>query len=290
MQLKAPPKDALKGDQKALGNSSQGTLGTKTPMGEGDFLDVFNLPVKKPSAKKPPPLAHSPFRKGPSFDTSTRLFEKEKPEDTQNGKGEEKLSEIEAATDLSTLEKFVSSCKLCPLCESRKGQFFGRGKLGAKILFVSDPPSLISVKSNAYPGGEQGELLSKIIQGGLLLNEEDLYITPIVKCEIGAPDLINDLTLKICTKITLKEISIVSPTIVLALGQLAAQSLSGLPDPMDILRNKHKEYLSIGTQKIPLAMGFSLNYMLQEKDNKKRFFNDLQKIKKRLEQIIEEPK
>jgi DNA polymerase len=153
-------------------------------------------------------------------------------------------------------------------------------------MFVCDPPTPQAIKEGRYPPGEEGDLLSKIIQAGFLLKEEELYITPIVKCEAPKTDSLPEATIKVCSKITLKEIELVNPALVIAMGPLASQSLFGTTEPMDILRRK-EETLTCAGKKIPLAMVFSLRDMILEKDNKKRFYNHMQKIKERLKKALD---
>ena len=175
-----------------------------------------------------------------------------------------------------TLEELylgLSSCQLCPLCAGRKKPFPGRGPIGAKVMIVIEPPDREASEAPELPPGAMGSLLEDIIVKGLKLLPGDCLITPVVKCPVDNPEEPSAQTLSPCANLARKEIELASPQIVLAMGLLPGQALTGSGLVMARLRMKKG---TIG--RIPLRITYGLAAMVSEPILKKEVWRDLKII------------
>jgi DNA polymerase len=185
----------------------------------------------------------------------------------------------ETAGTLAALREGVAKCRLCPLGEGRKGFFFGKGKVGAKLLFVSDPPTERALRENDYPPAPERYVFSGLLKEIFGLAAEDVYLTPIAKCVAGAGELSPE-TEKHCKAVTVREIELVRPRVVAALGVNASRILSGTDKPMASLRKRTQENISLGFGKfVPLRMVYGLDEIAKNPDAAETAKDDLGKIK-----------
>jgi DNA polymerase len=163
------------------------------------------------------------------------------------------------------------------LAHIRKKTYLGRGKERPTILFVLDPPESKD-DPTIFPGGKAGELLTKIITNGLKMKEEDLYITPAIKC--GPTNDDNDISR--CSFILRREIELISPICVIALGTSPGQILAGEKTLPGILFHKKNLYVHNISKKIPLWITYGLKHMLKFPEIKRDVWETLKEALKSL--------
>lgn len=140
-----------------------------------------------------------------------------------------------AAAGPEDLDRLIGQCRACPL--GRNGltvPVAGRGSARPLLVVVGPTPAIYE--------GPNGDLLTAMIEKGLKLSVDDYYLTSLVKCL--PPDEQADLARAdaICRPFLMRQLTMLAPKIVLALGKKPGQQLSGLEgEPLGLLRPRsHK--------------------------------------------------
>jgi DNA polymerase len=177
---------------------------------------------------------------------------------------------------LQILEKEYKNCRLCELCRSRTQVVFGSGNPEARLMFVGEAPGFDEDAQGAPFVGAAGQLLTKIIEA-MKLKRSDVYIANCLKCR--PPGNRSPLPSEIltCKPILMKQIEIIQPKIICALGKFAAQTLLETQEPISRLRGRFYDW---GTVKIMPT--FHPAYLLRNPSDKKLVWEDVQKIMREL--------
>jgi DNA polymerase len=179
------------------------------------------------------------------------------------------------ADDFETLESSVDDCHLCNLSKTRNSVVFGGGNKGAKIMFVGEAPRSGEDESGKIFVGQAGDMLTKIIEKVLELKREDVYITNILKCKTPENRVPSIEEAGACKPYLLKQIDMIKPQIIVALGSTSFHHLTGEYDtPMSKVRG---EVFSLGSAK--LIPTFCPYFLLRNPSLKKDVFQDMLKVK-----------
>jgi len=132
---------------------------------------------------------------------------------------------------LAAVASEVVVCVKCPLCKSRKNAVPGGGSLRAKILFVGEAPGSSEDAVGRPFVGAAGKLLDRLLgQSGL--KRKSVFITNVVKCRPPKNRKPHRLEIQTCTPYLIRQIKIIRPGLIVALGSTAAGYLlpeAGLP-------------------------------------------------------------
>lgn len=179
-----------------------------------------------------------------------------------------------AGENLETLSKSVKNCHLCELSKTRKNVVFGEGNPNSAIMFVGEGPGASEDESGRPFVGRAGQLLTKMIESVLECSRADFYIANIVKCrppENRVPTPNEALT---CKPYLIKQIELISPKIVVALGATSYHYLTEDKTPISKIRGEIIEYGSI-----KIIPTFHPSYLLRNPSAKKEAYLDFLKIK-----------
>jgi len=169
----------------------------------------------------------------------------------------------------------MSDCQLCPLGKTRKNLVFGAGNPDARIVFVGEAPGADEDEQGLPFVGRAGQLLTDIIVKGMKLQRKDVYICNILKCR--PPNNRNPLPDEIskCELFLKKQLQIISPEIICALGTFAAKTLLKTDIPISALRGRFHLY-----EGIKLMPTYHPAYLLRNPSAKKQVWEDVQMIMK----------
>jgi uracil-DNA glycosylase len=183
----------------------------------------------------------------------------------------------EKSARLEALKKEYAGCQLCPLGATRTNLVFGIGNPDARLMFVGEAPGFEEDRQGFPFVGAAGQLLTKIIQA-MKMAREDVYIANCLKCR--PPQNRNPLPTEIatCSPILQKQIEIIRPRVICALGKFAAQTLLGTEEPISRLRGRFFDWKS-GAK---LIATFHPAYLLRNPDDKKLVWEDMKKIMQEL--------
>lgn len=179
---------------------------------------------------------------------------------------------------LNDVGRDVAGCRACSLVETRKNIVFGDGNAHAEIVFVGEAPGADEDEQGLPFVGRAGQLLTDIIVKGMKLAREDVYICNILKCR--PPGNRNPLPDEICKCETFlkKQLQIIAPRVICALGKFAAQTLLKTETPISTLRGRFHAY-----EGIKLMPTYHPAYLLRNPSAKKQVWEDIQLIMKEIE-------
>lgn len=185
------------------------------------------------------------------------------------------LSVKKAALEALRTEVLKNEC--CQLCRSRTNLVFGAGNPDAELVFVGEAPGREEDKEGLPFVGRAGQLLTKIIES-IKLKRNQVYICNILKCR--PPDNRDPYPTEIlaCEGYLIKQLEIIKPKIICALGKFAAQTLLRTNEPITQLRGKFYDYHGIR-----LMPTFHPAYLLRNPQDKRLVWEDMKKIKRELE-------
>ncbi len=129
-----------------------------------------------------------------------------------------------AAERLEALHSASIECTRCRRCAERTHVVFGEGCAEARLMFVGSVPDSASDAQGRPFAGESGQLLTRIIEA-IRLQRSQVYLTDVVKCCAAQADEPADDAIKTCLPILQRQIEIIQPEIICALGPVTARAL-----------------------------------------------------------------
>jgi len=177
------------------------------------------------------------------------------------------------AGSLEELRAAIGDCRRCKLCSGRTNLVFGVGNPRAKLMFVGEGPGRDEDLQGEPFVGRAGQLLTDIITKGIGLKREDVYIANVVKCR--PPDNRDPEPDEVaaCEPFLKKQIDLIGPDIIVALGRFAVQTLLQSKMPITKLRGNWHSYHGI-----KLMPTFHPAYLLRNPADKKLVWEDIKKV------------
>jgi DNA polymerase len=177
---------------------------------------------------------------------------------------------------LADIRAELGDCRCCSLHETRKAIVFGAGAPKASLFIVGDLPSPNDEAAGLPFSGEAGELLAKMLKA-IGLGLADVYLASIVKCRTADDVMPSPEQIKTCLPFLLRQIDAVSPTVICAMGELAAQTMLRSKTPLIRLRGNFHD-----CHGIPMMPTFHPAFLLKNQELKKATWIDLQLIQAKL--------
>ena len=196
---------------------------------------------------------------------------------------QQKEDDMTAAQQAAELEKIaaeVNKCRKCDLGSIRTNSVPGEGNPNARIMFVGEGPGADEDAQGRPFVGRAGQLLDKIITA-CGLKRSDVYIGNILKCrppenrDPRADEIIS------CLPYLQRQIEIINPEIIVALGAHAARTLLNTTKSIGKLRGQFLEYYAgINRPPIKLMATYHPAYLLRNysQDNRRRVWDDMKKV------------
>jgi len=178
---------------------------------------------------------------------------------------------IEASLDWDALRSMVSACTRCPLSEMRTQTVFGTGDVHARWMFIGEAPGADEDRQGEPFVGRAGQLLTSMIRA-LGLRRDDVYIANVLKCRPPGNRDPRPEEAASCRGYLERQIELVSPAIVVAVGRIAAQNLLATDTPLARLRGKVHP---LGARRWPLVVTYHPAYLLRSPGEKRKAWQDL---------------
>ena len=178
---------------------------------------------------------------------------------------------------LEDLKALIGDCNRCKLHEGRTRLVFGEGSPRARLLFVGEGPGRNEDIEGRPFVGEAGKLLTRIIENGMGLARKDVYICNIVKCRPPKNRDPEKDEITNCIPFLKRQISIIQPDVICALGRVAGQAMLG--GDFKISRQRGKWFTYMG---IPLMPTYHPAYLLRYESAKRQVWDDVKKIMEHL--------
>ncbi len=194
------------------------------------------------------------------------------------GEGESSGEVASRVEQLAALEEELRSCRRCPLWTTRRTVVFGEGNPDARLMFVGEGPGEEEDRQGRPFVGRAGQLLTRIINA-MGLSRDDVYIANIVKCRPPGNRVPNPEEKDACTPFLCRQVEIIKPRVICALGSVAAHFFLKTEAAVSVLRGRFHSYGSID-----LMVTYHPAYLLRNPNAKKQVWEDVQEITKRLKQ------
>jgi uracil-DNA glycosylase len=180
-----------------------------------------------------------------------------------------------AAMDWPALREAVAQCTACKLCHGRKQTVFGVGNPRAHWMIVGEAPGEQEDLIGEPFVGKSGQLLDNMLRAlGLTRQEapphQQVYIANTIKCRPPGNRNPQPEELAQCEPFLIRQLELVRPRIILAMGRFAVQSLLRSNDPIGKLRGRVHDF-----QGVPLVVTYHPAYLLRSPEEKARAWDDL---------------
>ncbi len=192
---------------------------------------------------------------------------------------------------LRVIREDLGDCTRCPLHKlGRKQIVFGVGNPRADIMFVGEGPGADEDEQGEPFVGRAGQLLNNMISA-MGIRREDVYIANVVKCRPPQNRTPEREECDTCSPFLMRQIAVVRPKIIVALGAVAAKNLLGVNDSMANLRGRIYDFRPMLSKSAPeydsaistrLAVTYHPAYLLRDPRQKKEAWKDLQMVMREL--------
>jgi uracil-DNA glycosylase len=173
------------------------------------------------------------------------------------------------------LRESVAACTACRLCEGRTQTVFGTGNIQAQWMVVGEAPGEQEDRQGEPFVGKSGQLLDAMLRAIRLTRgdappEQQVFIANTIKCRPPGNRNPQPDELAKCEPFLIRQISLLRPRIILAMGRFAVQSLLRSDEPVGRLRGRVHRY-----QGVPLIVTYHPAYLLRNPEDKARAWDDL---------------
>ncbi len=182
----------------------------------------------------------------------------------------------ERAKALAEVGKEARSCTECRLSKGRNRVVFGSGNPDADLLFIGEGPGAEEDRQGLPFVGPAGELLTKIIQA-IDLQREDVYIANVVKCRPPRNRDPQTDEAAACRGFLERQVELIRPRVIVALGRVAAQNLLDTTAPLGRLRGQWHSFKGV-----PVRATYHPAALLRNAAWKRPTWEDMQVVRDRL--------
>ncbi len=177
---------------------------------------------------------------------------------------------------LKVIREDIGECTRCRLHKGRTNLVFGVGNVNADLMFVGEGPGADEDAQGEPFVGRAGQLLNNMI-AAMGLKREDVYIANVVKCRPPGNRTPEKDECDVCSPFLLRQIDVIRPKVIVALGAVAAKNLLAINDSMANLRGRWYDF-----RDSKLLVTYHPAYLLRDPRQKKEAWKDLQMVMKYL--------
>lgn len=189
-------------------------------------------------------------------------------------------SSLEVLKPIEKIRREVMKCSGCRLSSTKKNYVFGEGNLEASIMFIGEGPGEDEDSTGRPFVGKAGQLLTKIIENGMKIPRESVYIANIVKCRPPSNrDPLPDEA-EACIGFLKRQIEAIGPKVIVLLGKVAAKHLLAIETT--ITKARESTY-SLGNIKVFVT--YHPSALLRNEDYKRPVWEDIKKVMSYLETV-----
>lgn len=180
---------------------------------------------------------------------------------------------------LATLYYETRECTSCVLSQTRKNYVFGAGNVDSGVLIIGEAPGNEEDQQGLPFVGSAGDLLKKMLGAIDLGEKDDTFIANILKCRTPGNRPATDAEAHSCMPILRRQIAILKPTIILALGEMVLLKLLGVEEPLKKVHGTTYHYMDI-----PVIPTYLPSTLLRNSSLKADAWSDLQKFQQLLKE------
>ena len=186
-----------------------------------------------------------------------------------------------AAMDWESLAGKVAVCTGCALHRGRTQTVFGVGDRNASLMIIGEAPGAEEDRQGEPFVGRAGQLLNAML-AAIGLGRDSVYIANILKCRPPNNRDPGEQEAASCTPYLQRQIELVSPRVIMAVGRIAAQWLLDTDRPLGKLRQSVHQY---GPSNTPLLVTYHPAYLLRSPAQKRKAWEDLKRVRAMLGEL-----
>jgi uracil-DNA glycosylase family 4 len=188
--------------------------------------------------------------------------------------------ELLAFADLDALEAFVRTCQRCRLGRLRRHVVFGTGNPQAQLVLVGEAPGADEDATGVPFVGKAGQLLDRIL-AAIGFSRHEVYICNVLKCRPPhnrdpLPDEVAS-----CRPYLLRQLALIRPRLILALGRHAAMALLGTSEPLSSLRGRFHPFYGA-----EVLVTYHPAALLRNPAWKRLVWEDVQQLRRRYDELF----
>lgn len=192
----------------------------------------------------------------------------------------EERRRVIGALEWSELQAAVSGCTACTLCKSRRNTVFGVGHERARVLVVGEAPGQEEDARGEPFVGQAGRLLDNMLEAVGMTRARDVYIANVLKCRPPGNRNPEPVEVDRCSPYLARQIELVSPRLIIAMGRFAAQTLLATDASIASLRGRVLQH-----QGVPVVVTYHPAYLLRSLQDKAKAWEDLLFVRRELARL-----
>ena len=184
---------------------------------------------------------------------------------------------------LYNLKEKINSIENCILKSNSKNLVMGVGDINSPIMIIGEAPGIEEDNSGLPFQGEVGKLLNKMLIA-INIDKEKVYTTYSINFRPPEDRKPSSQEIRRYSSFLIEHSSIINPKIIILMGSTAMECLTGINGKISDERGKWKEII-IKDKTFPVMITFSASYLMRYPDNKKYSWEDLKKIRKKIQDL-----
>jgi uracil-DNA glycosylase len=184
---------------------------------------------------------------------------------------------------LHELKKQINSIENCNLKDNSQNLVLGDGNINSPIMLIGETPGIEEDKSGTTFKGEVGELLNKMLLA-IEIKRKNIYCSYTINFRTPEDRKPTSLEIKRYSVFLKKHISIINPKIVVLMGSSAMEAVTSINGKISSERGKWKEII-LKNKTYPVMISFNPSYLIRFPENKKYSWEDLKKIKQKINEM-----
>jgi len=199
---------------------------------------------------------------------------------TENSNDYDQTNKIEL---LEELKKQINSIENCNLKDNSQNLVLGDGNINSPIMLIGEAPGIEEDKSGTTFKGEVGDLLNKMLLA-IGIKRLNIYCSYAINFRPPEDRKPTAQEVKRYSVFLKKHISIINPKIIILMGSSAMESLTGINTKISSERGKWKETI-LKNKTYPVMISYNPSYLIRFPENKKYSWEDLKKIKQKVNEM-----
>ena len=184
---------------------------------------------------------------------------------------------------LKNLQNQINSIENCSLKDNSQNIVLGDGNINSSIMLIGEAPGIEEDKSGSTFKGEIGELLNKMLLA-IGIKRQNIYCSYAINFRPPEDRKPTSLEIKRYSVFLREHISIINPKIIILMGSSAMEAVTGISTKISSERGKWKETI-LKNKTYPVMISFNPSYLIRFPENKKYSWEDLKKIKKKINEM-----
>ena len=184
---------------------------------------------------------------------------------------------------LKELKNKINSIENCNLKNNSQNLVLGDGNVNSPIMLVGEAPGIEEDKFNTTFKGEIGDLLNKMLLA-IEIKRQNIYSSYAINFRPPEDRKPTSLEIKRYSVFLKEHISIIDPKIIILMGSSAMEALTGINSKISSERGKWKEVI-LKSKTFPIMITFNPSYLIRFPENKKYSWEDLKKIKQKIQDL-----